>query len=389
MAHDDLAEAYAFAEAEQGRAIAKELLSGGHTILRPLALYPEYAQYDLQAEEIGLHRPGVNLGLLLFFYSRAIAYVPPLKRGEFEARFGVDLEAFLALADPALGPRRFLFPVLGHPRHYHHPEVRSFLAPLLATKPLTWERWHKALEVTGGDRWFHVAERHLRLDELEADGEFVRKWMSRHSAKDEADAKRDLRQQAKNRFVDLCLVGLEDEAKRLASQGSTAEWFAALDYSSEVFAYPYVIGAGGAFNYVTKNSDAYLEILRRLRSDPVVRGLVDADVLRAILEGFEFHKVPKVHLVDYLLHYHRSSEAEKVRAAYARVVRMARRASGRVYLADLAKELKEILDSLKQFCSSSEAHPRFKGELEKDPSCAHSAPYSQASTASSIRRSQE
>jgi len=113
-------------------------------------------------------------------------------------------------------------------------------------KPPTWERWHVALNVTGGDRWFSIADEHLPVNNLVTNKELLTKWMKRHSVSSSDEAKKDIFQQARNRFVDLCLIGLQDEAIRICQHVPKSRWFATLDYSSEVFAYPYVMGAGGA-----------------------------------------------------------------------------------------------------------------------------------------------
>jgi len=367
MLSDALLDEYAAREATKGTEVAPQLLTLDHRIADPLELYPEYRAFDLKDAEIGLHRPGVNIGLLLFFYPRIIAYVPPLTPEQFEQRYGMDLDGFLALADPGLGTRRFIFPILGHPRHYQHPEVRAFLEPLLRQQPPTWDRWHVALRVSGGDRWFAVAEQHLRLDTLRTDTAFLEKWVANRRTVNSIDAAREeIAQQAKNRFVDLCLIGLDDEAIRLARTGTTSEWFATLDYSSEVFAYPHVIGAGGSFNYVTKNADAYVEMLRQLRSDPATRRIIDEETLRVLLEGFQFNKVPRMLWVEYLLHYHRSDFARSVRDAYHRLLRIARRSSGKVSFEELASEVRLIAGALRDFCESAEANEKFKGRIAKE-----------------------
>ena len=136
-----------------GKDIADNLLFENHTIRDITVLYPEY----VLKSPFGLHRPGVNLGALLFLYKQVIAYVPPITREQFKDRFGIDYDSFIQLAYPSDNNLKFIFPVLNHPRRYRSPIIQKELSDILLRMPPTWERWHYALEVTGGKYWFEEA----------------------------------------------------------------------------------------------------------------------------------------------------------------------------------------------------------------------------------------
>jgi len=112
-------------------------------------------------------------------FSQVVAYVPPMTRGDFPLRFGVGFEMFIELTDPSLPGGQFVFPVLNHPRRYKGATARRELAPLLLRQPPSWERWHAALESTGGDRWFAECDQVMNFKAIWSLPDYRAQWHAR------------------------------------------------------------------------------------------------------------------------------------------------------------------------------------------------------------------
>lgn len=347
---------YRLRELEVGKQIAGGLLDDSHIIRDPRALYPEY---DV-ADGVALHRPGVNLGSLLFLHPRVLAYVPPMTPAEFPARFGVEYETFLELAFPTDPKDTFIFPILNHPRHYERPAIRQGLTELLIRQPPTWERWHEALRITGGTRWFNEADSTVPYQKLWSVPEFRKVWERRLANRSKGGVSREIKQQIRNNFTDLCLVGFEEEAREIAQSAAQDPYLAIarLFFASEMFAYPHVMGAGGSPHVVCLNTSRMREHLRAsLEAGFPKAELMDSEVVETLLEGLEFHNIPQVYRAEFLVAFHRSDQAALVRAAYQKLLDAAEAETPS--LDQVHHAIKDILSSLKDFCDSSEGAPAF------------------------------
>jgi len=350
---------YTELERAKGRQIASSLLTADFTIRDSLALFPEY---DLDST-CGLHRPGVNLGALLFLFPKVVTYVPAIPRQEFVHRFGVDFETFLYLSDPALGAHRFVFPVLDHPDRYSGKHIRNQLSPLLDRYDPTWERWHEALRHSGGDTWFALCDSLVNYRKVLSQKNIWAAWASDHPGKSDRFIALDIRRQIRNRFTDLCLVEKEDLAREVAewSHSDPYRFVLELSYCSALFAYPRVLGAGGNPNFVTTDRGKYLEMATSTaESEEQLQRIFDGEIVKTLLEGFRFHEVPKVFALDFLAQWHTSGQAQVVRGAYSKLLAMAR--SDSVGLDEFQATVKLIASSLREFSHSAYADPAYTGK---------------------------
>ena len=339
-------------ERNKGRLIAPDLLTPDHTILNPRSLYPEYHLDPPYA----IHRPGVNIALLIFFYRQVIAYVPPMKRRQFKHRFGIPYSTFLNLAYPGSSAPRFILPVLDHPSKYSSPETRAELSELLVRKPPTWERWHAALHSTQGDVWFSHADAAFNYPAMWSIPELRDLWRERLATSSESYVSREIKQQIRNNYTDLCLVGLQHQADRIARDSHSDPEFAINDlfYSSDLYAYPKVLGAGGVANI--RATQAPLVVPHRPIDDTVdllpSTKYFDSDVLEALLHGLRFDSVPNELRTDFLLAWHMSNNARTARNAYLALLNSANQQLPPSE--DLHSNMKSIIQELHEFCRNAE-----------------------------------
>lgn len=339
-------------EEKRGIEIAENLLRDDFTISNARAIYPEYEL----GTNFALHRPGVNLGAMLFLFPRVIVYVPPIPPDKFAIRYGIDYEAFLELAFPSDEQDRFIYPVLNHPRYYANPEIRSGLKEILIRQPPTWERWHAALRATGGIYWFNESDQLFNYKNIWNITEHREYWKKKLNTRSNAWISREIKQQLRNNYTDLCLVGRTKEAREIAKQSHNDPYLALADlyYSSDTYAYPEVMGAGGCANFVCLDDNRMYMFLNRSKEAGLPFDLgFDTEVVEAMLEGLNFHNIPSIFRAEFLRKFHRSEQANLVRQAYWRLVEEAQKREP--HLKDIHLAMKTILRYLKDFCDSSES----------------------------------
>jgi len=292
----------------------------------------------------------------MFFYRQVIAYVPPMTRSQFIYRFGINYETFLKLAYPDDGTSRFIFPILNHPHRYNTLEYRNELSDILIRMPPTWERWHSALAETGGNCWFSESDVRFAYPRMWCIHDFRETWRVRLRSKSEAFISKEIKQQIRNNYTDLCLVGRQEQANEIAALSHIDPELAVNDlfYSSDFYAYPFVMGAGGNAN------------VRAMQASPIVKRrpikeikkllpsaeYFDSDILHALFEGLRFDSIPKEFRDDFLITWHNSKNAEKTRAAYNALLECAKNESPS--LDQLHSTMKIILTELNEFCRNSE-----------------------------------
>lgn len=351
-------DAYGELERHVGQKIAGKLLDPYHTIQDATAIYPEYAL----REPFGLHRPGVNLGALLFLYRQVVVYVPPMTRSEFPQRFGITYEVFLELSNPRDEMGRFIFPVLNHPRKYRDALYRDQLGDLLRRMPPTWERWHSALNVAGARRWFDEADVRFHYPGMWSLPDLRDMWRNRLKTNSEAVVSREIKQQIRNNYTDLCLVNRGDMANDIATLSHSDPVLAVNDlwYSSDLYAYPWIMGAGGYANVRAHGAARVVRSGQRDMARVVPREMqyFDTGVVEAMLEGLRFHAIPRVFRLQFLEQWHCSSQAEKARQAFKKLLEIARAGQRTPDLEELHRTMKIILTELQDFCERPEASSR-------------------------------
>ena len=339
-------------EEARGIDIADKLLAADFTIKNASALYPEY---DL-SQPYGIHRPGVNIALLMFFYRQVIAYVPPITINEFIPRFGIDYDTFLELAFPSDDRMKFIYPLLNHPRRYNNPLIRQELKEILLHMPPTWERWHSALNHTGGDIWFDKSDELFNYPNVWSLPQLRDYWKGRLRTDSESFVSREIKQQIRNNFTDLCLVGLESEANKIAFESNHNPELAINDllFSSDYFAYPQVMGAGGTANIRIPDTPPIIieQAQESIRNAIPIAEDFDSEVLRALFEGLKFNSVPDRIRLDFLLEWHKSNNAEKAREAYKILLDSAKKKAPDYE--SLHKTMKKIIGELEEFCKNIE-----------------------------------
>ena len=345
---------YSDKEREIGRAIAHDLLTPEHTIKSARAIYPEYQLQD----PFGLHRPGVNIGAMMFLYRQVVAYVPPIQKDQFPERFGIEYEVFIRLADPTREGHRFIFPVLNHPSRYQDPLVRRDLTDILLWMPPTWERWHEALRFSGGIQWFHAADERFDYKSIWSLESLRDTWKRRLRTANEARISREIKQQVRNNYTDLQLVARPDLADSVAelSHMDPVTAYADLVYSSDLLAYPAVMGAGGMAN-VRATVPRVKDSSSRTIHEKIHADLkhFDTEVLESMLEGLHFDKIPASFRLSFLEDWHRSAEADTARRAYGRLVELAQQHAPSTE--EVHEVLKTILKELRDFCRNAEPDP--------------------------------
>jgi hypothetical protein len=342
---------YSEKERAIGKAIARDLLTPEHTIKSARAIYPEYQLRD----PFGLHRPGVNLGAMMFLYRQVVAYVPPIRKEQFSERFGVEYETFIRLANPTGDEHRFIFPVLNHPSRYQDPLVRRDLAEILVWMPPTWERWHEALRVSGGMRWFQAADERFDYEGIWSLESLRDTWKQRLRTANEARISREIKQQVRNNYTDLQLVARPDLADSVAelSHVDPATAYADLVYSSDLLAYPAVMGAGGMANVratAPRVKDSPSKAIRE--KFPTNLQHFDTEVLESMLEGLHFDKIPASFRLSFLEEWHRSAQADTARRAYGRLLELVQQHAPSTE--EVHGALKTILRELQNFCRNAE-----------------------------------
>jgi len=294
---------------------------------------------------------------MMFLYRQVVAYVPPMERNQFPERFGLPYEEFIRLADPSLERSRFIYPVLNHPGRYRDAVVRKELSELLLWMPPTWERWHEALRVSGGMRWFQAADERFDYRGFWSLQPLRETWRHRLRTTNEARVSREIKQQVRNNYTDLQLVGRADIADGAAelSHSDPRTAYADLIYSSDVISYPSVMGAGGVANVRAEmpRASRASSILRR--SIPAELQEFDTEVLESMLEGLNFDEIPASFRLDFLEQWHRSQQADSARQAYVRLLDLVRQRTPSAE--DIHQTLKTILRELEDFCRNAEPSP--------------------------------
>jgi len=290
---------------------------------------------------------------MLFLYRQVICYVPPITADSFSEFFGMDFNSFLELSDPE-SEDQFIFPLLDHPDKYSHKDVKNSLFPLLKRMPPTWERWHEVLRHTGGDKWFAIADEIYNYESaLKIEGyRNARKKVLRSNKKSIID--NDIRQQIRNNFTNLCLIGNTKYACEIAELSNTSPTVALneLLLSSEYFAYPKVMGGGkpnihlGDFKHRPIIMDPKITPKRSLLKH------YDYRILKVLIKGLKFDKIPAVYRVDFLKKWHKSNNAAKAREAYGALVYNAMKVKGSSD-EDIHEVVQKILEELELFCEES------------------------------------
>lgn len=334
-------------EKRRGQEIHKDLLDDDYVIRSAKSLYPEY---DLK-EPFGLHRPGVNLASMLFIYPQVVVYVPALTKVQFPERYGISYESFLQLMEA-----KFLYPLLNHPRKYTKEPIKSEISEILLRMPPTWDRWHSALEISGGNKWFDEADKHFEYSDFWNINELRQLWASRLRTNNGAIISKEIKQQIRNNYVNLCLVGRQEEANRIAelSRKDSEQALNELYYSSDYYAYPSVMGAGGMANIrIPKSAQIlrYKEISRKAGFGGELEHF-DGKVLESLLEGLKFNQLPKQVHIDFLINWHKSEQAKIARQAYATLMKLARNRNPNYE--SLHYSVNSILAQLEEFTINAE-----------------------------------
>lgn len=341
---------YGEKERAQGEAIADDLLNSDHTIRQARALYPEWSLKP----PFGLHRPGVSVAALLLLYRQAIVYVPPMRRRDFKVRFGVPYDTFMALAYPGGSAAPFLFPVLNHPAKYRNPLHQHELRDLLVKMPPTWERWHQALEITGGKRWFALADEKFDYAAIARLPQLRKVWKRRLKTESERTLSREIKQQVRNNYTDLCLIGKQEDADRIARLSHEEPEHAAVElfWASDFFAYPTVMGAGAIANVrLPRRPPAFaMDALRREAN--IQPEEYDTDVLETMFLGLRIHDIDAAATPDFLLEWHEKGQAEVARRAYESLLGAAR--GSLLTQDDFRRKLKDVIRELQAFKRSGE-----------------------------------
>lgn len=343
---------YKFEEYQVAKNISDKLISKNHQIKSPKDLYPEYYFSD----SLAFHRPGVNIGALLFFYRQVLVYVPQISKKDFPNRYGINYETFIDLCKPiANGLPAFILPILNHPKHYANKHIKYELKELLELKPPTWERWHKVLEITGGTKWFDLADQKLNYKDMYSFSNFRKYWKRKLGTSNESAVSKEIKQQIKNNFTNLCLIGLEDKALEIADLSHKQPDLAINDlmYSSEIFAYPKIIGANGNANVMAKSK---IEDYKKSNSANIINSLrkkgVDSNVIKAIAEGIEFNNIPKVFRLSFLLKWHQDQWSQLAKDFYSKLLEELGKDSPDENIT--YNSIQEILKLLKEFCKKTE-----------------------------------
>ncbi len=338
---------YKFEEHQIANLISGKLISKDHLLQSPRDLYPEY---DI-SDSLAFHRPGVNIGALLFLYRQVMVYVPQIPRAAFPKRYGLSYETFVELCKPLeTGVPPFILPILNHPKYYNNKQLKSDLKELIELKPPTWERWHKVLEITGGDRWFDLADEVLNYKKLYAFPDYRKQWKLKLNSTNESRVSREMKQQIKNNFTNLCLIGLEDKALEIADLSKKHPDLAINDlmYTSEIFAYPKIMGANGYANILSKARSTIQSEEENFRIKTLLsKKGVDADVIKAIADGIEFNNIPKLFGIEFLLKWHQQKWSQYAKDFYGRLLEELKQDNpdeNEVYT-----NVKEVLQLLKSF----------------------------------------
>ena len=345
-------ETYIEIEKSKGIQISKELLNSDFYIKKAAALYPEY---ELK-EPFGLHRPGVNIGSMMFIFKQIVAYVPPMTRDEFPMRFGIPYETFIEFCYPNDPEERIIYPILNHPHKYRIEPYLSELREILLRMPPTWERWHKALYHTGGNYWFDRADEKIDYRYFWNIPELRNIWRERLRTTNKSIISKEIKQQIKNNYVDLCLVGFVDDADRIAENAKVdaEEALNELYYISDLKAYPFVMGAGGHANIRVKNSLPIIKYKDISKKAGVPKDLshFDGKVLDVLFEGLKFNKIPKTIRKTFLLEWHKSEQAKIAREAYSKLMKQAK--LNNPSFEDLHKTISSIVQQLEDFNKNAE-----------------------------------
>lgn len=346
---------YKFLEHEKAKLISGSLLNDKHVLTSPKDLYPEYKITD----SVAFHRPGVNIGALLFLYRQVVVYVPPIAKEKFSEKFGIDYYTFIELCKPIDNAPSFILPILNHPKHYAKNNLNHELKELLELKPPTWERWHKVLEITGGTKWFDLADRTLNYKKLYSFPEYRNYWKTKLKNDNDSYISREIKQQIKNNFTDLCLIGLEDQALEIAETSHKHPDFAINDlmYSADTFAYPKIMGANGYANIKSENGlilplDSNSSWIKKKLSK---KG-VDSDVIETIAEGLKFDFIPKVFRLSFLIEWHKQQWAQYAKDFYGKLLEELKKNDPDENL--VYKNIKEVIGLLKNFCELTQIDER-------------------------------
>ncbi len=342
---------YKYEEHQKASLISDNLISDKHIIKSPKDLYPEYQFTD----SLAFHRPGVNIGSLLFLFRQVIVYVPQIKKEKFPQLFGIHYETFVELCKPIGGVPPFILPILNHPKHYSKQHLKIELKDLLELKPPTWERWHKVLEITGGTKWFDLADKELNYKKMYSFPEYRNYWKNKLGTSNESYVSKEIKQQIKNNFTNLCLVGLEDKALEIADISHKHPDWAINDlmYTAEIFAYPKIMGANGFANVMSNNR---LKLCNNFESSWITKKLgkkgVDGDVIKAIAEGIEFHNIPKVFRLGFLVEWHQDKWSQYAKDFYSKLLEELKKDSPDENV--VYNNIYEVLKLLKGFVKKTE-----------------------------------
>jgi len=344
-------------EREKGRRVASKLLTPNHTIADPRALYPEYKQH--LTGHYGLHRPGVNIGVMLALYPKVIAFVPPMEPEGFGDRFGIDYKSFLSLSEP--GDSQMILPLLNHPRHYGRDEIRNGIEELLVRRYPTWERWHSALDSTGGNCWFDEAHNKLCMEGFSQLPEYRRYWERKLKTTNKATVTKEIKDQVRNNFTNLCLVDHCKIAYEIAEKSfeDPQESLADLLYLADYVAYPTVMGAGGIANVrapVVEGRAPWSLASTKHTNEPEFNHF-DGDVMEALLNGLKFDAIPDVFRADFLRQWHMSRNAEHARSAYGELLKLAQNSAATTE--EVHSVVKRVITELAVFCKHAEAEESY------------------------------
>lgn len=333
-----------------GKQIRYNLLSSiDFTIKDPIALFPD----TKLKKGFGLHRKGVGIAEMIFMYEQVLVYVPPITSEKFPEYFGVSFEDFLEFSDPA-SEDQYIFPFLNHPIRYKNKDLRSDLAPLLKRYPPTWERWHEVLRFTGGDKWFDIADVSYNYKDayMIIDYRNSRKELLHTESK--SFISKDIKQQIRNNFTNLCLIGATEYAVDLGKE-SYSNPIGALNellLMSEYYSYPRVLG-GGIANIHLKTrptKPGNLEINKSLLTNDLRH--YDYKVLLTLFNGLQFNSIPKFFRKTFIKNWHKSNQAKIVRKAYGQLILNAKNRKKN------DQEIHEVIDiilrELNDFCSNAE-----------------------------------
>lgn len=345
-----------------GNNIANKILNKEYKLKDAKALYPEYPQLT---RECGLHRPGVNIGSMLFLYPKIIAFVPPMRRKEFPKRFGISFDTFLILSDPSFD-HRFIFPILNHPKYYNNLKVYSDLKPLIDRFPPTWERWHQALKAISNNYWFKLCDDLVDYENVLNQKDIRNNWKNKLFNKSIIFVNEEIRQQIRNRFTDLCLIGKENEAKEIASFSKTDPHLFITDLSikSELFSYPKIYGVGGNLNFVTTNPRYYFNLVKNeVGNKRALYKIFDSDVIETLTKGLFFNNVPGQYHLDFLIEWHKQNKSNEIRNIYKYLLDSAY--EEKLSISEINHKIKILNKELVEFCKNAYSDPKIVDEIYK------------------------